>query len=772
MKYTKKIVSILTSMLLMFTSCAFVNGAYLSEVIEEKTLMDGVTYRHIKRLEDSGFQDVFVVQADLKKPGVKFEVLKSQNGESFLEKTSVLAAESGALAALNGDFFAAKRGESGRGSAVGVEVIDGEVKSSASVEEKMNTLYKVFGDERLHMNAFTFDITLTAANGITDQVKLINKYDDLTGIVMYTDDWAEKSVGSIGGIIEVSVDKNGKVLEKAMEQEPLKIPDGGYVLSAHMDYNTFLLDHVQVGDTISVDVRSTPNVDLIETAIGGGAILVHEGSVPEFFSHNISGRQPRSAIGLDKSGTVITLVAVDGRREDAKGMTQTELGHLLIDLGCYTALNFDGGGSTTMVVDTDGEKNIVNTPSDGAERKVTNAVGVVSTLKDDAPLGEIAIKSETNVFLNSSIELSVSGLDTYKREKEVDASRVTYKVTNGSVLQNRFTPERAGAAVITASYQGFTAKKEITVLSLPREINFAEKTVKLSSGETFAPVLVGKDKDGKKATISLRDALVSISSDAVSYDGENLAAKKKGAAIITATFGDVTANMCALVDGAEEIGVPENITIPDEKNVSAALEADGAYRFAVFGNTRKEVVLFDKFLMNSALYKMKENSKFQVFLGADIHEDIISRVSNDYVFSKNYNCFGDDVSSFITLPNLSGTIYSGNASVWARFQADVERAGKNVFVFLDRNYISKSDLELISFYKTVEAAAQAGKNVFVFGGGFVNQNTVDNGVRYINTAGIFPSIKIDGTSPSYIKYVLVTVNGENVTYEYKPVFGE
>ncbi len=767
----KKIISICMSMLLLFVACGTVDSAYLREILEEKTLMDGVTYRHIQGLYDSGFQDIFVVQADLKKPGVKFDVLKSQSGESFLEKTSVLAEKADALAALNADFFASKRGESGRGSAVGVEVIDGKLQSSASVEEKMNTLYKTVDDARLHLNAFTFDITLTA-NGMTDKVKLINKYDDLTGIVMYTDDWAEKSVGSVGGVIEVSVNKNGNVLEKVTESEPIVIPDGGFVLSAHMDYNTFLLDHVQVGDKISVDVRSTPNVDLIETAVGGGAILVHEGKVPEFFSHNISGRQPRSAIGLDENGTVITLVAVDGRREGAKGMTQTELANLMIDLGCFTALNFDGGGSTTMVVDENGEKNIVNTPSDGAERKVTNAVGVVSTLEENAPFSKITIESANNVFLSSSLALSVSGLDTYLREKQVDLSSVTFKATNGTVSNGRFTPKASGAAEITAIYRGFSAKKEIQVLEVPREIGFQEKTVKLKSGEVFAPVLIGKDKDGKKAEISIGDAKVSISGDAIVYDGARLVAKTKGAAIVTATFRDVTANMSVLVDGAEEIGIPENITIPDEKNVSATLKTDASYRFAVFGNTRKEEVLYDRFLMNSALYKMKENSKFQVFLGADIHEDIISRVTSDYVFSKNYNCFGDDTSSFITLPNVNGTVYSGDASVWLRFQEDVNRAGKNVFVFLDRNYISKQNIELISFYKIVEAAAVAGKNVFVFGGGFVNQNTVTNGVRYVNTAGIFPSIKIDGTSPSYIKYVLITVNGADVTYEYKPVFGE
>ena len=121
---------------------------------------------------------------------------------------------------------------------------------------------------------------------------------------------------------------------------------------------------------------------------------------------------------------------------------------------------------------------------------------------------------------------------------------------------------------------------------------------------------------------------------------------------------------------------------------------------------------------------------------------------------------------------MSGKVYTGDVSVWSKFQNDVKNAGQNLFIFLDRNFISNNQVELLSFTKTVNAAATSGKNVYVFGGGFVNQNTVDSGVRYINTAGVFPSVALDGTSPSYIKYVLVTINGNEVTYEYKPIIGD
>ena len=225
----KRILSIILTLVSLISMTTFANAAILSEVLDQHSLMIGVTYQHIRRLESFGWHDVYVVKADLKSPGIKLDVLRNQDGISYLEDTLYLAKENDALAALNADFFASKRGQSGRGSAVGVEVVDGELKTSASVTEAMNTLYKEFKDDKFYIDAFEFDITLTAKNGNTDKIKVINKYDDLTGIVMYTDDWGEYSVGSVGGSIEVSVDKKGKVLEKVTESDPIEIPKGGFV---------------------------------------------------------------------------------------------------------------------------------------------------------------------------------------------------------------------------------------------------------------------------------------------------------------------------------------------------------------------------------------------------------------------------------------------------------------------------------------------------------------------------------------------------------------
>ncbi len=90
------------------------------------------------------------------------------------------------------------------------------------------------------------------------------------------------------------------------------------------------------------------------------------------FAHK---RHPRSCLGITEESLIF--MTVDGRSEQAAGMSLFELQEFLIDLGCTDAINLDGGGSTTLWTNSLG---VVNMPSDGSgERSVANAI-VISKL--------------------------------------------------------------------------------------------------------------------------------------------------------------------------------------------------------------------------------------------------------------------------------------------------------------------------------------------------------------------------------------------------------
>lgn len=107
------------------------------------------------------------------------------------------------------------------------------------------------------------------------------------------------------------------------------------------------------------------NLD-IEQTFTFGPILVRDSQATQL---NDTSRHPRTAIGqLDDNRYVI--VVAEGRMEGTDGMTLGELQQLFLNLGCKTAYNLDGGGSTTLYF----QGKLINTPSDGSERSVVDMI--------------------------------------------------------------------------------------------------------------------------------------------------------------------------------------------------------------------------------------------------------------------------------------------------------------------------------------------------------------------------------------------------------------
>jgi hypothetical protein len=105
------------------------------------------------------------------------------------------------------------------------------------------------------------------------------------------------------------------------------------------------------------ELPAEPRGDLLQA----GPLLVRDGAPcvagdPEGFSAGAAqfdsditaGRYPRAALALCRRGRLLA-VAADGRADDDAGLTLAELAEALVALGAVTALNLDGGGSTSLV---------------------------------------------------------------------------------------------------------------------------------------------------------------------------------------------------------------------------------------------------------------------------------------------------------------------------------------------------------------------------------------------------------------------------------------
>lgn len=123
----------------------------------------------------------------------------------------------------------------------------------------------------------------------------------------------------------------------------------------------------------------------VEQALAGHLLLVDEGKVakPKDFDP-----EPRTVVGIDRSGKRLSLVVVDGRQAGySEGLSMQELADLCAELGLYTALNLDGGGSSTMVRERWLYPALINAPIHTRiplrERPVANHLGVMALPLED-----------------------------------------------------------------------------------------------------------------------------------------------------------------------------------------------------------------------------------------------------------------------------------------------------------------------------------------------------------------------------------------------------
>ena len=216
-------------------------------------------------------------------------------------------------------------------------------------------------------------------NGAAYVIGGVDCYRPKDSIVFYNSQFGTSTNTNNYGV-ELIV-RNGIVTEISRGRGNNIIPYDGYIISAQGDANHLFAD-VAVGDYVDLQQGLISDNGQFNDAvhiISVGPRLVKNGQVyvtadEEYFPADIRvGRAPRSAFGVTKYGDYIFAV-VDGRQAHSRGCTLQEWASILINqFGAVDAINLDGGGSTELIV----KDSIVNSPSDGTERPVGNALMII-----------------------------------------------------------------------------------------------------------------------------------------------------------------------------------------------------------------------------------------------------------------------------------------------------------------------------------------------------------------------------------------------------------
>ena len=531
----KRIISIFIIVFLIAGQMVFAgNVAY--EKTDENIIAKGLVHKHIVRLTDKGWQNINVITADLNEPTLQMKLLRSPDGVSNLETVLQHAKNSDVDAAVNADFFAWRTGQAGHGSSIGMMVENGELLTSSDTTDNMASLVQdQFG--KLIIEYVRTSITVTAPNGSSTQIKHLNKYDSLDGIVMYTRDFQNTSLGSKNNIVEMVVE-NDRVTEIRRDMEPVLIPENGYVLTFLPEFNSFLLDNFQVGDEVKTDVSLSPNRTL-QTAVGGGTMLI-TGGIEAKNTHNVSGVHPRTAVGIDQTGKILMLVTVDGRTQRSVGMTLQELRDFMFELGAYDAMNFDGGGSTQMVAkeNSDGSLKVVNEPTEN--RAVINGIGVKSNAQPTNILSKLILEPEKTVFQGTSVNVAMRAEDTNLKPMDIDAQQVTLSAfgVQGNFQGQEYYPQETGKLKITGSLGDVQGSCEIEVLDKPEKLLVECYTDNPVKGEPLNVWVKGIDANGRSAMIPNR--FVTFESDKIRLEGDKAVSLVNGSFEIKVSYQGIT----------------------------------------------------------------------------------------------------------------------------------------------------------------------------------------------------------------------------------------
>lgn len=499
------------------------------------------------------------------------------------EPLSVQADRAGAVAAVNGDFFDINAS----GAPQGVAVQDGEVIQSPITGDHRRSAAVFTPDGLGAIGEVFFEGTVELPDGEAAPLDALNKPAlEAGGIAAFTPLWGTycrcRAVEGATETLEVVV-TGGRVTEIADEPREGEIADDAFVLVGR-ENGAAALSGLAVGDPVAIDyeVRTAGDQE-VRAALNGRQLLVVDGEVqPAREADNTPGA-PRTALGFSEDGSQMYLLSVDGRQPSfAEGVGLDELGEMMVEAGAHTALNLDGGGSTTLVARTPGAEGVrvENRPSDGEERPVPNGLALFAPqgsgrldgfwvrTRIAADRGEdpaaVAPTRPDRMFPGLTRTLTADGHDETYAPVPADPHWRSADGRIGTVDRNGvFTARSAGTTAVTAIGRGATGETELTVLGELARIETTSPRVGLADAEASAVLEVtGYDSRGFAAPIEPADVELTLDASVAraepTADGrfEIRAATDGGAAVATVRVAGVETSFAVTV-GLEETVVAD-----------------------------------------------------------------------------------------------------------------------------------------------------------------------------------------------------------------------
>lgn len=526
---------------------------------DETTIAPGMDLTTFSRLEDGGWNAGSILEVDLD-AGI---TLDYQYSGSVTQPATVrsLAEASGATAAINGDFYDINNSNGPLG--VGVSRDEGMITAPTRGHENA---FAVADDGAVALAQVLLEGTVTVDGGASLALAGVNTFKlPADGIGVFTPTWGEyprtTTVPGAAGTAEVVV-TDGVVTSVGATVGTGAIPENAIVLVGREAGAAALLE-LAVGAAVEVSYAPRSDFGDVVVAVGGGDTLVQDGEQRTF-----SDTEPaaRTAIGLSADGRTMYMVSLDGKQAHSRGMTLTEFAELMVDIGAHDALNIDGGGSSTLVVREPGTetRSVVNTPSDGSEREVSNGLALFAGEGSGRLQGfRVLSGDEGTERVFPGLTRTVTGLGHDETFAAVEGSpRWRESGSTVDVRANRdgtatVTGQRSGSADVVAYSGRAHGELEMTVLGELAWIDPSQTLVPLAGADDTATLrLTGYDAAGYRAPISAADVTVTGGEGVVELAaaGDGFTVRPlvdSGSALLTLSAGGISTGVAVTVGFTE-----------------------------------------------------------------------------------------------------------------------------------------------------------------------------------------------------------------------------
>lgn len=336
----------------------------------------GLTIREWDQTDYRGPIRANLLTVDLNAPNISIDHLGSPYAVRR-QTVSQMGAASGAIAAINGDFFDIS--DTGAALGVAIDRERGLLQGSTTgwIPENVSFYIDAAGQPQIGPMVTKTKFKQRPrwpVSGINAPTVAPNS------IGVYTPDWGwtkgysvtdgDKSAREVV-VVDGKIVSNKGTLSKGRKVKGQVMVGRGSAAK--------LLKELKVGRKATFKYKAKPGATV---AVSGDRALLING-VQTVINDRLM--HPRTALGVDVDGRKLLLLVIDGRSAYSRGYTMVELATMMRALGAESAINFDGGGSSAMYSrKVTGEMGVINEPSTdndepgvpGVERKVANGVGV------------------------------------------------------------------------------------------------------------------------------------------------------------------------------------------------------------------------------------------------------------------------------------------------------------------------------------------------------------------------------------------------------------